>query len=138
MKTKDSVWHIPNLSKLIDLHNKARQESSISIVWSLPELHMNNDLMKYAQDWAENMATKGRLRHGNMQDIMSLGFSIALENIAYGQKDEESVMKTWLKSSGHKRNILNKSVDSIGCGFYYDNRDVIYWCVCFGKSKVST
>lgn len=133
MNTRDSVWHIPNLSKLIDLHNEAREENSM--VWSLPELQMNNDLMKYAQDWAEKMASDRRLRHGNMQDIMSLGFSTALENIAYGQKDEESVMKTWLKSSGHRRNILNKSVDSIGCGFYYDTRDIIYWCVCFGKLK---
>lgn len=133
MNTRDTVWYIPNLSKLIDLHNEAREMNSM--VWSLPELQMNNDLMKYAQDWATSMAIKRRLKHGDMKDIMSLGFSTALENIAYGQKDEESVMKTWLKSSGHRRNILNKSVDSIGCGFYYDNRDIIYWCVCFGKLK---
>ena len=116
MKRTDSVWYIPNLSKLIDLHNEARKSNS----WAstMPELKMNNDLMRYAQDWAEKMATDRRLKHGNMRDIMSLGFSTALENIAYGQKDEESVMKTWLKSYGHRRNILNKSVDSIGCGFY--------------------
>jgi uncharacterized protein YkwD len=133
MNNKDSVWHIPNLSVLVDLHNKAREDNSW--VSAIPELKMNNDLMKYAQDWAEKMAKDRRLTHGNMRDIMSLGFSTALENIAYGQKTEKDVMRTWLKSTGHRRNILNKSVDSIGCGFYYDKKDIIYWCVCFGKLK---
>ncbi len=133
MNNKDSVWHIPNLSVLVDLHNKAREDNGW--VSNIPELNMNNDLMKYAQDWAEKMAKDRRLTHSNMRDIMSLGFSTALENIAYGQKTEKDVMRTWLKSTGHRRNILNKSVDSIGCGFYYDNRDIIYWCVCFGKLK---
>lgn len=128
----DSIWNIPNLSKLVDLHNEARGAS-----WSSRGklLSMDNKLMNYAQDWAETMALRARLKHSNMKNIMALGFSTVLENIAYGQKTEESVMKTWLNSSGHRRNILNTSINSIGCGFYYSNRDIIYWCVCFGKSK---
>ena len=122
--TSDSVWYIPNLSKLVDLHNKARSENW---VWKADPLVMNNDLMKYAQDWAEQMALKNRLKHSNMKNIMALGFSPVLENIAYG--------KTWLNSPGHRKNIMNTSVDSIGCGFYYSDRDIIYWCVCFGKLK---
>ena len=54
MNNKDSVWHIPNLSVLVDLHNKAREDNGW--VSAIPELKMNNDLMKYAQDWAEKMA----------------------------------------------------------------------------------
>lgn len=130
--TSDSVWYIPNLSKLVDLHNKARSENW---VWKADPLVMNNDLMKYAQDWAEQMALKNRLKHSNMKNIMALGFSPVLENIAYGQTTEESVIKTWLNSPGHRKNIMNTSVDSIGCGFYYSDRDIIYWCVCFGKLK---
>ena len=129
----DSVWRIPNLSELIDLHNKARADNSW--MWSMNPLVMNNALMNFAQDWAETMATQNRLKHSDMQDIMQLGFSRVAENIAYGQKDVKSVMSTWLSSPRHRRNILNASVDSIGCGFFYSNKDIIYWCVCFGKSK---
>tara|TARA_B100000497_G_C7565163_1_gene340757 strand:- start:317 stop:727 length:411 start_codon:yes stop_codon:yes gene_type:complete len=136
MNSKDSVWNIPNLSKLVDLHNQAR--ASNSWMRKIYPLQMDNILMKYAQDWAEHMAKISRLKHSNMKDIMGLGFSFVSENIAYGQKTEESVMTTWLNSPGHRKNILSTSIDRIGCGFYYNHKDIIYWCVCFGKSKVST
>ena len=136
MNSKDSIWNIPNLSKLVDLHNQAR--TSNSWMRKIDPLQMDNVLMKYAQDWAEHMAKNSRLKHSNMKEIMSLGFSFVSENIAYGQKTEESVMTTWLHSPGHRKNILNTSIDKIGCGFYYNDKDIIYWCVCFGKSKVST
>ena len=133
MKDSDSLWYIPNLSRLVDLHNEARTNNSW--MWNLDPLSMNMDLMTFASDWAEKIAKRSRLIHSDMRDIMSLGFSSVAENIAYGQKTEESVMKTWLKSPGHRRNILSKSVDSIGCGFYYNDSNIIYWCVCFGKKK---
>lgn len=133
MNDSDSVWHIPNLSRLVDLHNEARKNNSW--MWNLDPLSMNIDLMNYASDWAEEMAKRSRLIHSDMKDIMSLGFSSVAENIAYGQRTEDKVMKTWLNSPGHRKNILSKSVDSIGCGFYYNNSDIIYWCVCFGKKR---
>ena len=127
-------WYIPNLSKLIELHNKAR--NSNSWMWSINPLQMNNDLMRYAQDWSKVMSDRNSLKHSSMRNIMDLGFSRASENIAYGQKTEDAVMKTWLRSPGHRRNILSTSIDSIGCGYYYSEKNIIYWCVCFGKIKV--
>ncbi|NDB55035.1 CAP domain-containing protein [archaeon] len=129
----NKYWHIPNLSKLVDLHNEARSKNSW--MWSINPLEIDNALMRYAQDWSEIMAKDDSLKHSNMKDIMNLGFSRASENIAYGQKNEESVMRTWLRSPGHRKNILSTSVDSIGCGYFYSDSNVIYWCVCFGKKK---
>ena len=129
----NKYWYIPNLSKLVDLHNEARSKNSW--MWGVNPLEMDYGLMRYAQDWSEIMAKDDSLKHSNMKDIMNLGFSRASENIAYGQKNEESVMKTWLGSPGHRRNILSTSVDSIGCGYFYSDNNVIYWCVCFGKKK---
>ncbi len=40
------------------------------------------------------------------------------ENIAAGQRTPEAVMKSWMKSSGHRSNILNPDITHIGVGYY--------------------
>jgi len=89
--------------------------------------------MKYAQKWSNKIASQNKLYHSNMKDIMSIGFSLVAENIAYGQKSPEEVMKTWLKSSGHRSNILNSKFTEIGCGMSLSENGRLYWCVCFAK-----
>lgn len=126
------LYVLPNMNDLIELHNKSRTGGWFK---KIKPLIKNEELMLYAQKWADEMASKSLLVHSSMGDIMRLGFSSAAENIAYGQPDVEGVMDTWLRSIGHRRNIMNKSYDSIGCCFAYSDRDVIYWCVCFGKEK---
>lgn len=43
------------------------------------------------------------------------------ENIACGQSDVTAVMKSWMQSSGHKANILNKNWTHVGIGYYKGN-----------------
>lgn len=38
------------------------------------------------------------------------------ENIAWGQKTPEDVMKAWMNSEGHRANILNGQVHQDRCG----------------------
>ncbi|MEU6128783.1 CAP domain-containing protein [Saccharopolyspora sp. NPDC047091] len=38
------------------------------------------------------------------------------ENIAQGQRSADQVMDSWMNSAGHKRNILNCSLKTIGVG----------------------
>lgn len=52
------------------------------------------------------------------------------ENIAAGQGDAEQVMDAWMKSPGHKRNILDCSLKSIGVGVQTDGW---YWTQDFGR-----
>lgn len=52
------------------------------------------------------------------------------ENIAYGQRSPEEVMKAWMNSSGHRANILNEKFTSIGVGCYEQN-GVLYWTQLF-------
>ncbi len=52
------------------------------------------------------------------------------ENIAYGQRSPEAVMKAWMNSSGHRANILNAKYTSIGVGCYEVN-GVLYWTQLF-------
>jgi len=70
------------------------------------------------------------------------GFSTALkeagvsyrgagENIAWGQKSPEEVMKGWMNSAGHRANILNERFTAIGVGYHQNNKGVNYWSQLF-------
>ena len=126
-------YRFPNLSLLLELHNQARHKSWFG---KIPDLQLDEDLTSYSMYWASYMSDHTRLKHSDMKNISKLGFSTVAENIAYGQKDEASVMNTWLWSPGHKRNIMNKSFTHIGCGLSYTDKSIPYWCVCFGKRNI--
>ncbi len=53
------------------------------------------------------------------------------ENIAWGQKNPEEVMKGWMNSAGHKANILNPNYTKIGVGYYQNAKGVNYWSQLF-------
>ena len=55
------------------------------------------------------------------------------ENIAYGQNSPEAVMQSWMNSSGHRANILNRDFTSIGVGHYQDASGTDYWTQLFIK-----
>lgn len=124
-------YRFSQLDTLIDLHNDARLNKWL---WKATPLVKNNLLMSYAQKWSNKMASRNLLFHSNMKDIMALGFNGCAENIAYGANSPEKVMKTWLNSSGHKKNILNSSMTDIGCGMSLSENGKLYWCVCFARS----
>lgn len=53
------------------------------------------------------------------------------ENIAYGQRTPEEVMKSWMNSPGHRANIMNKNYTKIGVGYYQNSNGVNYWTQLF-------
>lgn len=53
------------------------------------------------------------------------------ENIAWGQKTPEQVMRGWMNSDGHRANILNPKYTSIGVGYYQNASGVNYWTQLF-------
>lgn len=65
---------------------------------------------------------------------LEIQYSAAAENIAYGQKNPESVMNAWMNSSGHRANILNEKMEYIGVGVNYQN-GVYYWSQFFAVSN---
>ena len=119
-----------SMEKLIQLHNERRASGALG----QKPLRTDDKLMAYAQEHAEWMAKSNRMRHSSMGKVMKLGFSRAGENIAWGQKTEESVMSAWMWSPGHRSNIMGTSYDSIGAGAASRNGR-IYWCVCFGRAR---
>ena len=53
------------------------------------------------------------------------------ENIANGQKSVEQVMDSWMKSPGHRANILGEFTE-MGAARVEDDDGANYWCVNFG------
>lgn len=123
---------IPSLKQeqttLLDLHNKEREYKG------LKGLEVDETLCQYAQNHAEYMASKRNLVHSSMSKLQrESGAGYVGENIACGQETEEEVVKSWMKSSGHKRNILNPQYKHIGFGLKKDRDGRIYWCVVFSN-----
>ncbi|KMZ54616.1 CAP domain-containing protein [Dorea sp. D27] len=58
-------------------------------------------------------------------------FRGAGENIAWGQKTPEEVMKGWMNSPGHRANIMNSRYTTIGVGHYQNQKGTNYWTQLF-------
>ncbi|POM57653.1 Hypothetical protein PHPALM_37805 [Phytophthora palmivora] len=93
----------------------------------LPKLCKNSKLQKAAQAHSADMARRNFLSHTGSDGstmasrVQAAGYrwtNIA-ENIAAGQTTVSSVMSTWMKSSGHRANILSTKNKMFGCSYAY-------------------
>lgn len=62
-------------------------------------------------------------------------YTYAGENIAYGQRSPEEVMRGWMNSEGHRANILDTRAEYIGIGVTQRN-GVLYWSQFFAASDM--
>jgi uncharacterized protein YkwD len=53
------------------------------------------------------------------------------ENIAYGQSSPQAVVDAWMKSDGHRRNILNPDFTYLGVGVAKSSSGRLYWVQLF-------
>jgi len=112
--------------KLLENHNKERVSRGYKT------LKMNESLCKYAKNHAEKMAREENLEHSSMKDLAKVIDSNSVgENIAWGQKDEDEVVNSWMWSPGHRWNILGSDYEKVGFGTKADKNGKIYWCVVF-------
>lgn len=59
------------------------------------------------------------------------------ENIAVGYRSPQNVMTAWMNSSGHKKNILDADVTSIGIGCFQDTGGTWHWVQFFDNAAAS-
>ena len=117
--------------QLLKLHNKERKKRN------KPKLRLNSALKRSAQLYAQDMANTGNFSHVGVdgstfdQRIQAQGgnFPTLAENIAQGQLTAKEVHKGWMRSTGHKRNILNKRFRTVGFGMAGSD---FYWVANFG------
>jgi uncharacterized protein YkwD len=99
-------------------------------------LKVDDRLTAAAQGHAEDMSKNDYFSHESQdgrtfdQRIRDAGYpSPGAENIARGAQTAEQVMQMWMDSDGHRRNILNCDLNTIGVGL---DRDGFYWVQNFG------
>lgn len=112
-------------SKLLSLHNKQRE------LRGRTSLTIDNYLEKYAQKHAEWMASKHNLQHSDISVLMGK-YHAAGENIAWNQEDELEVVNAWMKSPGHRENIMNRQFSKVGFGVAQAGDGSLFWCTVFG------
>lgn len=86
----------------------------------LPRLHASKRLNRSAQGWTNTMVRSNIFTHGAdfAARITSVGFdwSTAGENIAAGYSTPASVVRAWMASPDHCRNILTPNFLDVGTG----------------------
>jgi uncharacterized protein YkwD len=86
----------------------------------LPALHPRRSLDRSAQRWTNAMVASRRFTHGGnfAARITAAGFnsSAAGENIATGFATPHDVVRAWMASTGHCRNILDPTFADVGTG----------------------
>ncbi|HEY4552384.1 MAG TPA: CAP domain-containing protein, partial [Bacillaceae bacterium] len=98
----------------------------------LAPLKVDLELSKVAREKSRDMSVNKYFDHnsptyGSPFDMMKkfgITYRSAGENIAYGQRTPEEVVKAWMNSSGHRANILNSSFTHIGVGYVAEGN---YW-----------
>lgn len=94
-------------------------------------LKLNSKLMAAAKGHAKAMAEKNFFSHVGKDGskfssrIKRQGYRYhaAAENIAAGQQSASQVVKGWLSSPGHRRNILNCRLKDTGIAVVYQSDD---------------
>lgn len=115
---------------VVDLVNTERAKGGCD------PLTVDAKLAQAAEDHSSDMAERDYFDHTTPEGvtfderIVNAGYSTpGAENIAVGQQNAEQVMDGWMNSEGHRANILNCDLKTIGVGFVADG---FYWTQDFG------
>ena len=89
---------------------------------------------KYAERRAAWMASHRVLKHQSMGTILdACNLSGVSENIAFGFSSGHNVVGAWMRSPGHRTNLLNSRMRLIGVGAAQDKYGVWWVSQVFGR-----
>ena len=117
--------------RVVELVNEARDKVGCGDVKADPRLATAAD--KHSSDMASREYFDHTSPNGETfsERITDEGYpSPGAENIAMGHQTAEEVMDSWMKSEGHKDNILDCSLKTIGVGV---EQSGWYWTQDFGR-----
>lgn len=132
---RSSETQISKAEMILKLVNQERQKAGV------PALTLSQKLTDIANTKAQDMADKNYFSHqsptyGSPFDMLKhfgVSYSYAGENIAAGQKSAQEVMQSWMNSSGHRANILNKNYTQLGVGYTEGGQYGTEWVQLFIK-----
>ncbi len=98
--------------------NKDRQRAGVST------LERNAELNRVARAWAKKMANSQLAHNPNLRTQVPAGWRALGENVAYNSAASNNtgiaLYYAWMKSDGHRENILGQSWTHVGVGVYID------------------
>ncbi|MGH7135167.1 MAG: CAP domain-containing protein [Pirellulales bacterium] len=116
LKTTKTFALWPVEQEVIDRTNAERKR------YGLPPLVVDTSLIQSARKHAFWMASARVLQHAS---------GAWAENIAQGQTTASHAVSSWMNSSGHRANILNRRHRRIGVAGYRSSGGDIFWCQQF-------
>ncbi|MCB0879982.1 MAG: CAP domain-containing protein [Thermoleophilia bacterium] len=119
--------------RVLELINQERAKYGLSpVVYS-------GTLDNAAEKHADHMAIVGKMAHDGIGDgdpgerIRAEGFRKSWgENVATGQTTPEQVVREWMASPGHRRNILDPNYRQMGVSYVTSSSGRTYWAQEFG------
>lgn len=133
-------------AEVLRLVNQARRTSRKcggTTYKAVPALRANATLARVAAAHSADMAGNDYFSHQSlngdspfdrMQDA-GYRYSSAGENIAAGYRSPASVVKAWLASAGHCRNIMRRAFTQLGVGYAAGGTYGNYWTQDFGAPR---
>lgn len=122
--------------QVVALTNEIRKEKGLGV------LRIDQALSEAAESHSRDMADNRFFSHvGSDGDRLSdrtrdAGYDSRYvgENIAAGHNTPQQVVDAWMRSAGHRANILNEKYNEIGVGFVEDRESQYdeYWTQVFG------
>ncbi|MFE0045402.1 CAP domain-containing protein [Streptomyces albireticuli] len=121
------------VAQILDLVNEERAKAGLN------PLVASHRLTVLAQSFSDDMARRGFFSHTDpdgrtpwdraaKRGIGNLGG----ENIARGHPDPRAVMEAWMRSTGHRANILNRTYRTLGIGVNLTGTNGPWWTQDFG------
>lgn len=107
------------VQRILDLTNIERRRVGY------PALSLNSQLIAAAQAHSEKMARHNQLKH-QLPGELKLGdrisqagyrWSAVAENIGWNYQTPEDAIEGWMKSPGHRKNLLNPKYKELGVGY---------------------
>lgn len=137
-QTVESADYNPSIAKLFNNSNIQRDKQGVSL------LATSTKLMRAAQLKAEDMAKNGYFAHTSPTGVnpwywfYEAGYKpeLAGENLALSRTLDSDIVKSWMNSEGHRKNIVNGAYTEMGIGIAkgkYAGRDAYYIVQLFGK-----
>ena len=128
--------HTTEESTLVSLVNSERAKAGVK------PLKVNLKLVEAARRHSENMGRTHRFAHtldgknvGGRLDKAGYKYRRAGENIARSEEPLAHILRRWMASPGHRRNILNPEFQETGIGIYEMKNGNRYLTQIFAASR---
>ncbi|WP_373057447.1 CAP domain-containing protein [Zunongwangia sp. H14] len=128
-ETKSSYTYTEIELEILDRVNIYRDELS------LPQLKTIAAASVQAEDHTNYMIAKGEISHDNFparysELVQEAGAIEVSENVAYGYSTADAVVKAWIKSEGHRKNIVGNHTH-FGISVKEDSEGKLYFTNIF-------